>query len=96
MTMRIITVFCIVRPGCEQDLISLCTGMIAPSRAEQGCIRYSFYQDLGHSDRFFFYEEWTDQGAIDRHNRSPHFLAFQPVFPTLILGEPEITVRSVQ
>lgn len=93
--MKIITVLCIARPGAETALVDLCRGMIAPSRAEQGCIHYSFYQDLGSPGRYFFYEEWTDQQAIDAHNASPHFLEFQPRFKELIAEPPVIAVRSV-
>lgn len=93
---RIITVHCIAAPGKSAELIALGTGMIAPSCAEDGCIHYSFYQDLNAPDRFFFYEEWRDQNAIDRHNASPHFLAFQPRFRPLLAADPVISVMSAE
>ncbi len=94
--MKIITVFCTSRPGAENELIALCTGMIEPSRKEPGCIRYSFYRDLRRPEQFFFYEEWADQGSIDAHNRSRHYTEFRPKFIALIEGDPLVTVHTVQ
>jgi quinol monooxygenase YgiN len=92
--MKIITVFCSTTPEHREALIALCRSMIAPSRAEDGCLRYSFYEDLGEKDTFLFYEEWRDQASIDRHNTTKHFLDFSPRFASLITGTPVITVHS--
>jgi quinol monooxygenase YgiN len=89
--MNIITVHCTAKPGKRNDLILLGKSMIGPSRAESGCIFYSFFQDMKEEDRFFFYEEWKDQQAIDSHNRTRHFLEFQPKFKDLIVGEAKVT-----
>jgi quinol monooxygenase YgiN len=94
--MRIITVHCSARPKNRSDLIALCKGMIAPSRAEKGCLHYSFYQDLHGENKFFFYEEWVDQPSIDAHNISVHFLDFQPKFKSMIVGEATINVYTVE
>jgi quinol monooxygenase YgiN len=96
MTMNIITVHCVARPERRNDLIALGTSMIAPSRAEAGCIHYSFYQDLNDSNRFFFYEEWKDQASIDLHNATKHFLEFQPKFKEMISGDAVVTVHHVR
>ena len=96
MKMKIITVYCTAKPERRNDLITLCTGMIEPSRSEQGCLRYSFYQDVTDENKFFFYEEWKDQQSIDAHNRSAHFLEFQPKFKTMLAGDPVVTVISTE
>ena len=94
--MRIITVHCVAKPEYRSELITLCKGMIVPSRSEQGCLHYSFYQDLYEENKYFFYEEWIDQPSIDAHNISRHFLDFQPKFKSFIEGEPEINVHTVE
>lgn len=94
--MKIITVFCSTTSEHRDSLIALGRSMIAPSRAEEGCIRYSFYEDLGEMNTFMFYEEWLDQASIDRHNTTKHFLEFSPRFASLITGTPVITVHSVE
>ena len=93
--MKIITVSCIAKREKRNELIELSKSMIIPSRAESGCIHYSFYQDLDDGDKFLFYEEWKDQASIDIHNSTNHFLEFQPRFKTMIEGEPTITIHSV-
>ncbi len=93
--MKIITVHFIAKPEYQSALITLCKSMIGPSKAETGCIHYSFYQDLNEENKFFFYEEWKDQSVIDLHNTTKHFLDFQPKLKKMIQGEPAVTVYSV-
>ena len=94
--MKIITVHCVAKPEQRDELIALCTSMIDPSRAEKGCIHYSFYQDLNDDNKFFFYEEWNDQSTIDLHNNSKHFLDFQPKFKTMIIGDAIVTIYTIE
>lgn len=94
--MKIITVHCTAKPESRSELVSLCTSMIVPSRAEKGCLHYSFYQNLQEENKFFFYEEWIDQPSIDAHNTSKHFLDFQPKFKSFIIGEPEINIHTIE
>jgi quinol monooxygenase YgiN len=70
--------------------------MIAPSKAEKGCIHYSFYQDMNDENKFFFYEEWKDQASIDQHNLTQHFLNFQPKFKEMIIGGATITIYTTE
>jgi quinol monooxygenase YgiN len=92
--MKIITVHCYAKPERKNDLIALGTSMIAPSRSEEGCIHYSFYQDLNEENRFLFYEEWKDQQSIDLHNSTNHFLDFQPKFKEMISKDAIVTVHN--
>lgn len=94
--MKIITVHCFAKSDRREELVALCRSMVGPSRAESGCIHYSFYKDLGVENSYFFYEEWKDQESIDRHNASHHFLEFQPKFIALTAGDPVIAVHSVE
>lgn len=94
--MKIITVTFTTTPGNRDAVIKLCRSMIAPSRAEAGCISYKFYQNVADENEFFFYEEWKDQNAIDAHNNSAHYRDFSPKFASLITGNAGVVVRSVQ
>ena len=49
--------------------------MLAPSRAEAGCVFYNLYESHlpGH---FIFHELWSTQAALEVHNQTPHFLRF--------------------
>lgn len=94
--MKIIKVSFTAKSEKKNEVIALCKSMISPSRAEAGCIHYSFYQDLSESDKFFFYEEWEDQESIDSHNNTKHFLEFQPKFKSMIVGDAQIKIYSVR
>ena len=93
--MKIITVECIAKSEKRMEVINLCREMLEPSRAEAGCISYRFYQELTDENSFFFYEEWSDQGAIDDHTATEHYLKFQMKFPTLLQQDAVVTIHSV-
>jgi quinol monooxygenase YgiN len=69
--------------------------MIQPSRAEAGCISYNFYSDVTDPYKFFFFEEWKDQEAINFHVNTRHYKEFVPKFESLIIGKADLQVRSV-
>lgn len=62
----------VARRGKEKQLRELLQGMLAPTRAESGCTLYELYESDS-KGRFFFYEIWESQAALDQHAASPHF-----------------------
>ena len=50
--------------------------IVAPSRAETGCINYDFHQAIDDASVFLWHETWTSKEAIDAHADSPHFKEF--------------------
>lgn len=59
-------------PGLEermqQDLLSL----LAPTRAESGCITFDLLVDTTDPTVFVLYENWKDQAALDAHFQQPY------------------------
>ena len=49
--------------------------MIAPSRAEAGCVRYELHVDTTAANRFVMLEEWRGEEAFRIHEATPHFQA---------------------
>jgi quinol monooxygenase YgiN len=68
---RVIAKF-VARNGKEKQLRELLRGMLAPTHAESGCKTYDLYESDS-KGRFYFYEIWESQAALDRHAASPHF-----------------------
>ena len=69
--------------GSEDQLRALLRGMLAPTRAESGCKMYELYESDS-KGRFYFYEIWDSQAALDQHAASPHFKYLeQNVWPLL-------------
>lgn len=55
------------------EFIEFTRPIIEKSRAEEGCISYTLYQDPSDATKFIFFEQWKDQAAIDYHFSTDHF-----------------------
>ncbi len=84
------------RPGKQDELIQLAERLIRFTRAEKGCVSYTFYQEVNNRDEFLFFEEWDDRDALKTHLMTEHFLDFSGKVSGLIIGEPNITVYEVE
>ncbi len=47
------------------------SGTVARIRAEQGNLRYEYYQSLDDPETVLLIDSWADQAAIDAHHASP-------------------------
>ena len=63
-----------VRPGTESEAAEHLRSLIAPSRAEPGCRMYVVHRSTTEPRKFFLYEQYDDQAALDAHRAAPHFL----------------------
>jgi quinol monooxygenase YgiN len=75
------------KPGKEIRLREVLEGFVAPTREEEGCIRYDLFLDVDHPGRFTFIEEWSSRECLEKHGQSAHIAAGREQFPEL-LGEP--------
>ena len=64
------------RAGREEALLSLLQGLIGPTRAEQGCVRYELHRSDEEPGTFLFDETWESRALWEAHMRSPHLVAF--------------------
>src|SRR5271154_2029795 len=62
----------VARSGKKNELRELLRAMLAPTRAESGCKLYELYESDS-TGRFYFYEIWESQAALDQHAASSHF-----------------------
>jgi quinol monooxygenase YgiN len=62
----------VARKGKEDQLKALLQGMLAATHAEPGCRVYELYES-GERGRFYFYELWESQAALEQHAASPHY-----------------------
>jgi len=46
--------------------------MLAATRAEDGCLEYSYAEDVAEPGLVRVFETWRDQAALDAHFRTPH------------------------
>jgi quinol monooxygenase YgiN len=60
------------RADAVDELKAVLERLVAPTRAEKGCLRYELSQALNDSAEFVFVEEWASAAAIDAHMVSAH------------------------
>ena len=63
----------VARSGKAEQLKALLVGMVPPSRAEPGNLRYDVWQDEAQPDRFITDELYKDDTAISAHRQTPHY-----------------------
>jgi len=64
------------REGKAEALRNLLGGMIGPSRAEAGNLRYDLWVDQAQPGRYVLDELYEDAAAVAAHRASPHFQVY--------------------
>jgi len=60
------------RPEKIEELRALLSGLVEPTRAEPGCLRYELLHNLTDPSYFTFVEEWRDDSALESHFNTGH------------------------
>ncbi|MCR5449068.1 MAG: antibiotic biosynthesis monooxygenase [Solobacterium sp.] len=47
------------------------SGVVADIKAEEGNLRYDYFQSLNDPETVLLIDSWEDQAAIDRHHATP-------------------------
>jgi quinol monooxygenase YgiN len=81
----------VARRGSEKQLRELLQSMLAPTRAESGCRLYELYESDSEG-RFYFYEIWESQTALDRHAASSHFKHLEQAIGKLLQVPFEVNI----
>jgi quinol monooxygenase YgiN len=81
----------VARRGRENQLRELLRGMLVPTRAESGCKLYELYESDS-TGRFYFYETWESQAALDQHAASPHFKHLEQTVSELVQERFEVNI----
>jgi quinol monooxygenase YgiN len=63
----------VIKPGQEDEAIALFGKLTQHTRTEPGCRMYLAHRSTTDSRRFFLYEQYDDQAALDAHRAAPHF-----------------------
>jgi quinol monooxygenase YgiN len=64
----------VARRGEEDAVAAALKHIYAAARAEDYVLAYNFHRDPDDPRRFFFYEQYTDADAYERHLRAPYVL----------------------
>jgi quinol monooxygenase YgiN len=69
--------------------------ILSASRAEDGCVAYSYAEDVIEPGLIHVSELWRDQATLDRHFASEHIARWRAEWPGLGIGERHLTVYDV-
>lgn len=78
------------RSGAADALRRVFDALLAPTRAEPGCVDYQAFEDGTQPGRFVTVECWADQAAFDAHMASPHVAAAFAAAGELLAQPPHI------
>ncbi|MCR5878192.1 putative quinol monooxygenase [Phenylobacterium sp. J367] len=69
--------------------------MLAASRAEDGCLVYSYAVDVEDPGLIRVFEAWRDQAALDAHFQAPHLADWRAAWPALGVHDRRLMLYEV-
>ena len=89
---KIISAQVFIKSEKVDAFIAATKDLIEKSRAEEGCVSYSLYQDPQDKTKFLFFEVWKNQDAVDFHFATEHFRKFGETLGECASEEAVITI----
>jgi quinol monooxygenase YgiN len=80
------------KAGKEEQVRNALLSLVAPTRAEAGCINYDLHQSVDDKALFLFYENWTGKKDLDDHLAMPYLRDFLGKADELLAEPVEITL----
>ncbi len=74
--MVVLAVTWMAKAGRETEVAALFQKLTEQSRKEPGCAMYQVHRHKTEPRRFFIYEQYKDDAALEAHRNAPHFLQF--------------------
>jgi (4S)-4-hydroxy-5-phosphonooxypentane-2,3-dione isomerase len=72
--MLVLAVTWMAKTGREAEVASIFEKLTSESRKEPGCVMYQVHKHKTDPRRFFIYEQYKDDAALEAHRTTPHFL----------------------
>ena len=69
--------------------------MVEASRAEDGCLAYSYAEDVLDPGLIHVAERWRDRAALERHFATPHLATWRACWAEFGIGERQLTLFDV-
>ena len=74
--MVVLAVTWVAKTGREAETTALFSKLTEESRKEAGCVTYQVHRHRTEPRRFFIYEQYKDDAALEAHRNAPHFLQY--------------------
>lgn len=65
------------KPGMEEQVKREILSLVAPTRAEAGCINYDLHRSPSDPALFILYENWVSMKDLEEHLAMPYLEAFK-------------------
>ena len=72
--MLVLAVTWMAKAGHESEVAALFQTLTEQSRKEAGCTMYQVHRHKTEARRFFIYEQYKDDAALEAHRNAAHFL----------------------
>ena len=69
--------------------------MLAASRAEDGCLSYSYAVDVADPGLVRVFEAWRDEAALQAHFQTPHMAAWRAAWPQFGVSDRNLSLYEV-
>jgi len=88
-----VTIFATFVPsqGHEADVEAVLQAVIAPTRAETGCLRFDLYRSTTRPTTFQLFEIFTNPEAIAYHRTTAHYQRYRQAIEALLKTPPIAT-----
>jgi quinol monooxygenase YgiN len=84
--MLVISAMVTIAEGKGDEFVAEFAKLAPKVRRDPGCLTYVMHRMIGSPDRFFVFEQYTDEEAFKYHGSTPHFLAYRQATAHLVKG----------
>jgi autoinducer 2-degrading protein len=74
--MVVLAVTWMAKVGREAEVMAAFARLTEESRKEPGCLMFQVHRHKTEPRRFFIYEQYKDDAALEAHRATSHFLQF--------------------
>lgn len=74
--MVVLAVTWVAKSGHEADVPPVLAKLTEEARKEPGCVMFQVHRNRTEPRRFFIYEQYKDDAALEAHRATPHFLQY--------------------
>ena len=60
------------KPGTKAEVKQALLSLLAPTRAEDGCLNFDMHESPDDDSLFLFHENWTSEEALNTHLQAAH------------------------
>ena len=69
--------------------------MLTASRAEDGCLVYSYAEDVAEPGLVRVFEAWRDEAALQAHFQTPHMATWRAAWPQFGVSDRNLRLYEV-